>query len=1066
MNSQEELLRFKERNHTFVNRLVFFIIVATAPFIPVAFILNQFGFFHFSSGMLLTLGFLWIFLDIIPIILYLAIKQRKIFMYYTMSMISIMVSFLAFQAGAPVWLMYAYAPAISCLYFSRKLTVFVSFVEYISMLISLYFSTRYHFELYSYKYPNATNAFIAYALGLTIEFAIVFIALFYFLKRIDIYLSLQNNLIDEVTKEKERFQIAVESTSDIIIEYDLSNDQFLSSINFFIFDDYGDSNSTSIPSFRSYLKKEYKGHPSIARMFQKLMKGQLDSPSEHHLKYLNEDGSKEDFWLLYEGRNRYDEDGNLRAVIGKLRDITSLKTEQALQREREKKDRVTGLYLYENIEEQIIRNEHILHTHGLILVNATNYFKILQTYGHVFGELVLHNMAELIQRHLKEDAYFCRYEGSIFLIYIENTNKKRIEETASEIENALKKMYIGEGNIKHLHSKIELQVDTVPFKQLLSQGLNNLSPNSNDVNALEAEMNKDQKRYIDPFSFNPNGTLSDWIEKHRFFRTMSDLIEDTKDLKSSLRMVIEQVGKFLQMDRILVFNLSLEKPKPTLIYQWEQTEQDIISFTHETLSKDITERFIRCFSSTRTMELAKNMNTKWKHLYSPEFLKTFNRAMLGSQLACPLIAEGKVFGLILYQKHEKDYIWNDTDKYFIEEANHIINSALNKLNADSASQAKTSFLSNMSHEIRTPMNAIIGMTEIAQRTIDDPAKVQECLAKIDLSSHHLLNLINDILDLSKIESGRMKVNNEPIDLNELIRRVDSIVRPQSIEKKVSFFIDTNYETNEIISDSLRLSQVLVNILGNALKFTPADGSVTLSVQEVRKTDSYVEFHFSISDTGIGISPEAKEKIFAAFEQAEDSIVNQYGGTGLGLAISSDFVHLLGGKLEVESEVGKGSTFYFTLQFEIPSIAQSDSLSKQGEEIAIDEQNINLAGIHILMAEDNEINAEIAQTMLEMFHAEVTSVADGQAAYDIFTHNKPGTFQIILMDINMPVMNGYEATRMIRELDREDAKTIPILALTANAFDEDKKDALAAGMNGHISKPIEMSKLMKKIKKLV
>ena len=255
-------------------------------------------------------------------------------------------------------------------------------------------------------------------------------------------------------------------------------------------------------------------------------------------------------------------------------------------------------------------------------------------------------------------------------------------------------------------------------------------------------------------------------------------------------------------------------------------------------------------------------------------------------------------------------------------------------------------------------------------------------------------------------------------------------------------------------------------MGNALKFTPANGSVTLSVQEVRKTDSYVEFHFSISDTGIGISPEAKEKIFAAFEQAEDNIVNQYGGTGLGLAISSDFVHLLGGKLDVESEVGKGSTFYFTLQFEIPNIAQSDSLSKQSEEIAIDEQNINLAGIHILMAEDNEINAEIAQTMLEMFHAEVTTVADGQAAYDIFTHNKPGTFHIILMDINMPVMNGYEATKMIRELDREDAKTIPILALTANAFDEDKKDALAAGMNGHISKPIEMSKLMKKIKKLV
>ena len=273
--------------------------------------------------------------------------------------------------------------------------------------------------------------------------------------------------------------------------------------------------------------------------------------------------------------------------------------------------------------------------------------------------------------------------------------------------------------------------------------------------------------------------------------------------------------------------------------------------------------------------------------------------------------------------------------------------------------------------------------------------------------------------------------------------------------------------NEIICDSLRLSQVLVNILGNALKFTPENGTVTLAIEELSKTNSLTEIKFSISDTGIGISKEAKKKIFAAFEQAEDTIVNQYGGTGLGLTISSDFVHLLGGKLEVDSEIGKGSTFYFTLPLPIPTLSQREQLKSQLETSAKNsEETITLSGIHILMAEDNEINAEIATTMLEMANANVTVASNGEEAINLFSNNPPDTFQLILMDINMPVLNGYEATKRIRKLSRNDAKSIPILALTANAFDEDKKDALAAGMNGHIGKPIEMDVLLHKVKKLL
>ncbi len=1067
MNSQKELLQFKKTNNASVNRFVFLVLVVSFPFIPIAVVLNMLEFFHFTSGFVNTLIVTSIFFDFIPILLYVFVKKENLFTYYTMFMLSVMVSLLSYQCGAPVWLMYTCAPIISCLYFNKTLTFIVSILDYVSMIISLFFSTHHNFEtLYSNRYSSPSDAFLVYAVGLTFEFAIIFIAISYFLKRIDIYLSLQNNLIDEVRKEKERFQIAVESTSDIIIEYDVTQDYFSSSISFFIFDNYHETEDNIIPQFKDYIRNDYKGHSSITRMFQKLMKGQLDSPSEHHLQLVNPDGSHVDFWILYEGRNRYDNKGNLTAVIGRLSDITISKNEQEIQKEKEKKDRVTGLYLFEHMEHDIQLSERILHSHGVLMVNANNYFKILQVYGHVFGELILHNMADTIQSCIPNHAKLCRYEGSLFLVYAEDITKEEMSTIANNIVTVLRKLYIGEGDVKHLHCEVEYQVDTLPFNQLLSQVLQRLTEKLNDTNALQTETAHNENRYHESYEFAPNSTLKEWIEYHDFFNTMFDLIEETKDLKSSLRMVIEQVGKYMQMDRILLFSITADKPSPSLTYQWAQNEQKILTIDAKKLPQIQHKKLSQYFYYNKIIDLEKLLHSK-KSQYAKEQIDIIlSDVFLGSQLSCPLIAEGKLFGIIIYQKQQKGYYWTDRDKYFIEEATRIINNALNKLNADSASHAKSSFLSNMSHEIRTPMNAIIGMTEIAQRSIEDPAKVQECLAKIDLSSHHLLNLINDILDLSKIESGRMKVNKEPLLISELVNRVDSIIRPQANNKKVDFIIRSNYETNEVITDSLRLSQVLVNILGNALKFTPEHGQVTLAIDELAKTDSTAEIKFSIIDTGIGISEEGKKKIFAAFEQAEDSIVNQYGGTGLGLAISSDFVHLLGGKLEVESEIGKGSTFYFTLQIDIPSISQKQELEVLANETGTEETEFDLSGIHILMAEDNEINAEIAKTMLEMYNAIVSTASNGSEAYDLFCGQPSGTFDLILMDINMPVLNGYDATKKIRSSKHKDAETIPILALTANAFDEDKKDALAAGMNGHVSKPIEMPVLMKKIRKLL
>lgn len=1064
MNSQEELLKFKKGNITYVNRLVFIVLSITSPGIPLAFILNALHIFHFEPIVVGILLIFFIFCNIIPTVIYLLRLNDKIFMYYTVLSFVFMISLITLQCGTPVWLMYAFAPTISCLYFNRKLTMLTSIVEYIGMVISLYFNTKwYHHTLYT-GYANSGRAFAAYLIGFTLEFGLILIVLYFFLKRIDVYFDLQNNLIDEVTKEKERFQIAIESTSDIIIEYNMLTDVYTATGDL-LHPKQKVKNEIRIENFSDYIQDVYKDNIVLMKTVTKLINGKLENRSEFHI---SRDSNKvnHDIWFLYEGRIRKDEHGNEVAVIGKLRDITKEKKERELQKEKEKRDRVTGLYLYENAEKQILSMERTMHTHGILLINALNYLNILQVYGHVFGEMILQNIGELIYSNTSNNTIVCRYEGAIFLIYKEDTNQNEMELIKTNIEQALKKMYIGEGKIRHLICESELELGTLPFQQLLSNALEQLTSKITEIDALEDEISHNAGRRLHGGYkiTSKNFDVEKWIEQHMFFNTMADLIEETKDLKSSIRMVIEQVGKHLGLDRILIINVSAEKLKSEISYQWTLNEQDIIAKNFNTITENDVKQMLKFYSACKIVDITKLIEQNHTK-YSEGELTSIYSIILGSVLSCPLIAEGNIFGVILYDKKETAYPWNDSDKYFIKEATRIINNALNKLKADSANQAKSSFLSNMSHEIRTPMNAIIGMTEIAKAQLDDIGKVDECLSKIYLASHHLLNLINDILDLSKIESGRMKVNKEPIILTEIINRVDSIVRPQAVEKNVQFIIHSYYETSEVISDSLRLSQILVNILGNALKFTPENGTVTLTIEELSQTDTMTEMKFSISDTGIGISDEGKKKIFAAFEQAENNIVNQYGGTGLGLTISSDFVHLMGGKLEVNSEVGKGSTFYFTLPFEFPTKEQQLQLQKQTENIEEDDKEYDLSGIHILMAEDNELNAEIANTMLELSGAKVTIANNGEEVVAVFETSMEETYQLILMDVNMPVMNGYEATKKIRKLNRKDAKEIPILALTANAFDEDKKEAIDAGMDGHVAKPIEMKVLMKEVKKL-
>ena len=371
--------------------------------------------------------------------------------------------------------------------------------------------------------------------------------------------------------------------------------------------------------------------------------------------------------------------------------------------------------------------------------------------------------------------------------------------------------------------------------------------------------------------------------------------------------------------------------------------------------------------------------------------------------------------------------------------------------AQKANAAKSSFLSRMSHDIRTPLNGIIGLIKINETHMDDRELVKTNQDKMLVSADHLLSLINDVLQMSKLEDENIEISHEPIDLGEISREVGTIISGRTAEAGIAFEIGKQeLPVSYVYGSPLHIRQIFLNIYGNCIKYNKPHGKVTTTLKCLGEKNDIVTYRWTISDTGIGMSEEFLKHIFEPFVQEHSDARTVYSGTGLGMSIVKKIIDRMDGTIVVTSKEGEGSTFVITLPFEIAEKPEEIPAEMDGE--------VSIAGLHLLLAEDNELNAEIARTLLEDEGAITTIVNDGQQAVDIFSRNKPGTFDAILMDIMMPEMDGLSATKAIRALDREDAGTIPIIAMTANAFDEDEKKCMEAGMNAHLVKPLDIQKM--------
>lgn len=452
---------------------------------------------------------------------------------------------------------------------------------------------------------------------------------------------------------------------------------------------------------------------------------------------------------------------------------------------------------------------------------------------------------------------------------------------------------------------------------------------------------------------------------------------------------------------------------------------------------------------------------------------TIQSMIYGISLICPSISIaicGVILGMFSENKEENDILkQNEMKSKIILEQQEKLENALSM--AQSASRSKTTFLNNMSHDIRTPMNAIIGYTGLAKKHLDDREKVADYLGKIENSSDYLLSLINEVLDMSRIESGKMTIFEEAENIRNIIDSVDDIIRVDARAKKHDFTISIDGLKDEFVKcDKLRIRQVLVNILSNSIKYTPENGKISMKLtQKPGKTPESATYEFCMSDNGIGMDEEYLAILFEPFTRVKSSTVSGIQGTGLGMAITKNLIDMMGGSIDVKSKPNQGTTITVSFDFKIADgydIKDADDNADRASNAGLADAEVDYTGKKVLLVEDNELNREIATMILEESGMEVDTASDGDIAVEKMKNAKKGDYDFILMDIQMPRMDGYEATRQIRALESDgerpesDGERITIIAMTANAFDEDRKVAVDAGMDDYLAKPIKTDALLK------
>ena len=856
----------------------------------------------------------------------------------------------------------------------------------------------------------------------------------------DTQMQTENQLLEE----KERYRIAVESSKDAFFTYKCK-EKLLEIVN-----SKGNDGVWDCGKHPEFLDND-SIHPADKA---KLVNAVKSSDGVLDVDFRLQHANGEFQWVNLSGSITFDENKERSRVVGCIHNVHQHKLLEQAQKRKQIYDSITSFYrLGSGLEvvETLCRDD----PEGvLVLLEIQQFSKIDERYGLIFGDIILEQFAGLLAKRFQEDGLnggiYIRAGADQMLVWLPVCTTGPIVRSVQGLE----KDFGALTDEKHLSLSLKCGIAVTGSRNSLSEALEQTKTaltaarHGKQEIIFYEELSTEEKACAVDVAFAEVASLERLKEM-----TLSSIALNLFDRDGDTSVVLDILALKLQekyhLTDIVITHFNGEYMVNNLLYCWKTWEK-----------KDGWDGMVHCsekqyqhFVETQEMQ---QLLTSGESIRKEPLIQPF--ASGRNDIVFHMTDNGQYSGSIVFQDIDQDVLEKKEECKCLEEISAIIQNRLNLERHDLSAKAKSDFLARMSHEIRTPMNGIIGMTEIALKDGQTEERRIDCLRKIEYSSEYLLGLINDILDMSKIESGKMRLIEEKCNLMEMIQGLRPLLEAKLNENNIQYIADIQLKNHWFMADSLRLNQVLVNLLGNALKYSRPDGHVWLTVRETEEEKGFSNLYFQVRDDGIGIAPEKQQLIFRQFEQADNSENARKQGTGLGLAISRRIVRMMDSDIKLESEPGKGSSFSFNVKLQ-PVSGEKTTVTSQPEEISF-------PGKRILVVEDNELNMEIICTILENYGIKTEQAVNGKEAVRRMEESVPGYYDMIFMDIMMPEMDGLEATRTIRNLDREDCKKIPIYAMSANAFDEDVKRSLASGMNGHLSKPVNLQVLEKTLQKVL